>query len=408
MYNMRTTRPDWIASALAQSDAALRETFQACTGLVLTETQLEQAALPLARGGLGLRSAARHAQSAYLSSRTATRSLCRLIDPSFVWEGAVAGGALEAARVTFNSLVADDAKLSHESLAEDGATLQQKKLSCKIDCESASKLLAASPVVDQARLRAAAAPHSSAWLQAQPSTCLDQRMTHPEFVTGLHLWLGKARASVDSWCPKCDQVMDTRGFHAMSCMAGGDAVKVHNALRDFVFKFARAAGLNPEKEESNLLPDDPRRRPGDIFFAYWPQGNPVAMDFAVTSPVQQRIVLEAAQRQLAAATAYEDHKLTDRDTGERCRRFGLQLVPMVVESFGGWGNAAQKAFKVIVRCSAAKTGKSVSETSVQFYSGLSIHLMRANARAVLARVSVDGDGHAGQVDRSRSLLAATA
>ena len=63
---------------------------------------------------------------------------------------------------------------------------------------------------------------------------------------------------------------------------------------------------------------------------------------------------------------------------------------------------------VIVRCPAAKTGKSVSETSVQFYSGLSIHLMRANARAVLARVSVDGDGHAGQVDRSRSLLAATA
>ena len=135
--------------------------------------------------------------------------------------------------------------------------------------------------------------------------------------------------------------MDSRGLHCLSCMAGGDKIICHNSLRDFVHAFALAAGLHAEKEETGLLPDDPRRRPGDLFFPSWVHGVPVAMDFAVTSPVQQSAVDDAAARQLAAATGYEERKLNDRNTADRCRQLGIRLVPAVAESFGAWGVSAQ-------------------------------------------------------------------
>ncbi len=123
------------------------------------------------------------------------------------------------------------------------------------------------------------------------------------------------------------------------------------------------------------------------------------MDFAVTSLVQQRVVVEASQYQLSAEAAYEDYKMIDCNTRDRRRRFGVQLVHMIVESHGGWGKTAQKVFNLLVRAAAARIGKSVSETPVQLYSGHRIKSMRANARS---------GHHAAQLDRARPILAATA
>ena len=242
-------------------------------------------------------------------------------------------------------------------------------------------------VASRARLRAASAPHAGAWLQALPSKALDQRHSHCEFAAALQLWLGSAPLTSDTWCPKCDQVLDAGGFHALSCMAGGDAINCHNSLRDHVFFASRAAGLNPRREESGLLPDDPRRRPGDLFFPLWPGGAPVAMDFAVTSPLNLAALAGAAERSLDAASSYEQRKRDDRETARKCEALGISLVPMVAESFGGWGGEAQKAFKIIAQASASRTGHSASIVTAQLYEGLSIKIMRAGARALLARIA---------------------
>ena len=99
----------------------------------------------------------------------------------------------------------------------------------------------------------------------------------------------------------------------------------------------------PERQEPNLLPEDLRRRPGDLYFPEWPGGGRAALDFAVTSPLQLSRVGVAAKTQLAAATAYEAQKLSDRDSAQRCEAQGIALVPMVAESLAGWGTQAQKA-----------------------------------------------------------------
>ena len=111
------------------------------------------------------------------------------------------------------------------------------------------------------------------------------------------------------------------------------------------------------------------------------------MDFAVTSPLRQGVIADTAREQLAAASAYEDHKASDRSTEERCRQQGIRLVPVVAESYGGWGTCAQRHFKWLLHAHASLTGKSVSQASLEFYSSLSIIIMRANVRSLLARVS---------------------
>ena len=193
-------------------------------------------------------------------------------------------------------------------------------------------------------------------------------------------------------------------------MAGGHAITCHNEVRDFVYLAALRAGLNPQREERNLLPSDPRRRPGDVYFALWPGSTGVAMDFAVTSPLQLATVHEAAGETLAAAARYEQHKLDDRDTAAKCRAWGVRLIPMVAESFGGWGVAAQKAFKVICAATAERTGDNNSLATSQFYEGLGIKLARASARSLLARVALATPDVVSNGASSRALnaLAATA
>ena len=67
----------------------------------------------------------------------------------------------------------------------------------------------------------------------------------------------------------------------------------------------------------------------------------------MTCPLQASIVHDAAGRSLAAAMECESQKLEDHSTAQRCLDQGFKLVPMVVETLGGWGPLAQDIFKVV-------------------------------------------------------------
>ena len=107
--------------------------------------------------------------------------------------------------------------------------------------------------------------------------------------------------------------MDSYGYHAGLCVAGGDRVVRHNGVRNGVFRTAKSAALRPELEKAQLLlpprPDqtaDARRRPADVYLPAWLNGSPAALDFAVTAPQRQEYVLQAAMQPLHAASAYAE------------------------------------------------------------------------------------------------------
>ena len=78
----------------------------------------------------------------------------------------------------------------------------------------------------------------------------------------------------------------------------------------------------------------------------------VALDFAVTCPFQAALLSDSSQHSLAAARSYEAHKLEDRQTAQQCAAAGLTLVPMVAETIGGWGPAAQSFFRHLAKATA--------------------------------------------------------
>ena len=153
---------------------------------------------------------------------------------------------------------------------------------------------------------------------------------------------------------------------------------------------------------SGLLPTDPRRRPADVFVRACPGYGPVALDLAVTCPLQQSMMHDAARRPLPAAMDYEAHKFDDRQTAQRCLDQGFKLVPLVAETLGGWGPEAQGFFRQLAKATADKTGVDASVATCQLYEALGIQLQRANARAMLASTTAQWTEH-----RNSTTLAAT-
>ena len=60
---------------------------------------------------------------------------------------------------------------------------------------------------------------------------------------------------------------------------------------------------------------------------------------------------------------------------------------MVAETLGGWGPEAQGFFRVLSKAMAERKGIESCLASDQLYQALDNPLQRANARAILARVS---------------------
>ena len=68
------------ASLLAMGDA-VRACLEQLSGCSPSDATWQQAQLKLNKGGLGLRSAAKHAAAAYIASRAKSTDLCRQLYP---------------------------------------------------------------------------------------------------------------------------------------------------------------------------------------------------------------------------------------------------------------------------------------------------------------------------------------
>jgi hypothetical protein len=401
MYSMRTTRPDWAHDAFAEFDCLVRTAFENIIGAPLSNTAWQQSVLSSSKGGLGLRSAATHAPAAYVASVCSTWDLCRDIDPNYIWEGEFAGSGIAMATQILNSQLPVEEQLDIAT-APPSEPPEQRNMSDALEQAATLRLRAAGTDSNGARLRAAAAPHAGAWLNAPACRNAGLRLTSAEFAAAAMFRVGASFMTSDTWCPKCDRVLEHTAAHAVACAGGGHRVVRHNSIRDECYWRCLAVGVEAEREESGLLPSDPLRRPADVFLAAWPGGIQLALDFAVTCPLQADMRADAAARPLAAAMAYEADKLADRATADRCAQQGFRLTPMIVETLGGWGPAAQGVFKTLARITAERTGISDSVATRQLYEAFGIKLQRANARAIMARV-----GAASAASRDNTTLAAT-
>ena len=86
IYYLRTIPREMIEEFINEFDEELRVTFQAGVGLVLDETQWEQASYKTKQSGVGLCRATDVADAAYLASRGSTFEDCQALDRRHVWD----------------------------------------------------------------------------------------------------------------------------------------------------------------------------------------------------------------------------------------------------------------------------------------------------------------------------------
>ena len=222
MHTMRCCPPAGHAVALDTFDHLVQECFSSFTGLYLEPAQWQQATRGLGHAGLGLRLTREHAPAAYLASVLQ----CSELDGGY-WLDQFADVA--AALSDFNANLPPD-----KQFAVPAALAQsQKELSRALDEAAWTTQLAHASAVGKATLHSEAAPGAGGFLSCVPSG--RTRMEPLVFIAELRVRLNVPEASADTWCPRCDAVLDTHGYHSGMCSAGGERTLRHNALRDLVF-----------------------------------------------------------------------------------------------------------------------------------------------------------------------------
>ena len=81
----------------------------------------------------------------------------------------------------------------------------------------------------------------------------------------------------------------------------------------------------------------------------------MAFDVSVTSPTQEAVLFQAADRAAAAIDARKTSK--NRQHFENCRAQGIFFQPLVCETFGGWDRDAVSFLKELARLKARGWGK---------------------------------------------------
>ena len=183
-------------------------------------------------------------------------------------------------------------------------------------------------------------------------------------------------------CPACGRDSDTLGDHGLVCGYGGERISRHHSLRDSLFATAQAAGLAPQKEVRGLLPGTDLR-PADILIPRWTAGRDTALDVTIIHPFQQATCdREANDPGFSLRYAY-DNKM--RGTAELCRQQGIEFLPIVANSLGGWHNEALHQFRKLGSALSRNTGTDESVCVGQVIMKNSLLLQKGLCALILNR-----------------------
>ena len=375
-YCLRTCDPQALLPIYDHFDSLQLRSLIRLLGRDLPETSCSQAFLPVKLGGGGLRSTTQCCAAAFIASTKQTSSIVDSILPAVVQRRSLASA--------FPLLQAHSGNAAYTSLDLLPPSSNQHSLSSEIDSHKRSLLLSSSNMRDRARLHSLALPHAGDWLDALPSPSLNLNMDSRSFGAAMGYRLGvPLLTEQECRSNSCDVIQDALGDHALHCrddhgLKGGR----HDRIRDKIYREAQTASMNPQKEMPGLIPGS-LSRPADVYVEHWVDGRKVAFDVSVTSPTQEAILFQAADRPAAAIDARKASK--NRAHLSDCRAQGIHFQPLVVETFGGWCPEAISYLKEIARLNARRWGRDSALEIKYLFQRLSISLQRGNAALIADR-----------------------
>ena len=254
---------------------------------------------------------------------------------------------------------------------------------------------------DACRLHAYAVDGSAAALGFTPSHTLDTTLSRSDFLAILGGRLG-VDVCGGGPCRFCGKLSDCKGRHALSCMAGGDHVALHNSLRDLVFDYCQRAQVRPVLEAPGLL--NGQRRPADVLVRSatglvprLPDGAqphnppPLALDIAVVNALGDTHWDATRQAAGAACLAYAQRKRAHNRTAGLCEAAGVRYLPLVWEVQGGSTPETRAFVHRLCGAVAVVEGLDPGVVKSRFSEQVAVLLARASGRAIRRRQAVVGD-----------------
>ena len=362
LYTLRTS-PCSDHPELEHFDALLRSGLSSIVNISISDVNWIQSSLPVSDGGLGIRSAALLAPSAFLASAAGTKDLQSKI--------------LQFTTVEADPWIAHTVQVWTErySAAEPLAEVAHLQRSWdRASIKHASEILFdnASTDRDRARLIAVSSPHSGDWLHALPVSSCGLRLDDEAIRVAIGLRLGTPLCA-EHTC-NCGAWVDCMGTHGLSCKLGTGRLARHQQLNDLVWRALERASIPSCREPRNLLRDS-ELRPDGLTLIPWKEGKCLTWDVTVADTLAATYVSATSVKAGEAAARLAANK---RDKCEEITHTHL-FCPIAVETMGPVEDEGRDLLSAIGHLITKITGDP-RETSFLFQR-LSVIIQRGNAAA---------------------------
>ncbi len=324
--------------SLVEHDEALVSEVLEHLSVSMTTTGAFQASLPIRFGGLGLRPTAPFAAAAAVASAIAALPLAKLFTSATLPVDQFLQAhllALPPPALAVAACIQQEFVKAMEENKSPVGRLIQKRISAPIDESFKNALAEAAGPRDLARVSSATAPGGSLWLSLPAMGCRELWLEPVVFRHAVALRLGLPVAPGPYTCVFCDGSADPLGDHALTCMHGGHRTLLHHQIVSTIVSFASAGLMHPQREVT--LPRTSNQRMDIVLRSGFRKTQ--LIDVAVTHPLTADHIPKAIAAPAGAATAYEARKIaTYANSYDKAVE---QLVPCIVDTFGGWGDAAR-------------------------------------------------------------------
>ena len=316
--------PCYNSQVLHTYDNLIRDTLQSILNVTLTESIWQQATLPVRNGGIGVRLATQVALPSFLSSVASSSELVLQLLPPRLHSSSGSNDLLFTAAVDLWRQ-----QTGRDQLPEFIVT--QTAWDTPLVEVAVERVLSAAPnQAGIARLLAAAAPHSGAFLQTLPCSALGTRLDDASLRIAVALRLG-APVCTPHKCI-CDVDVDSSGVHGLSCRKSAGRHARHSALNDLV-KRALASAEVPSRLEPTSLSRSDGKRPDGLTMMPWKQGRCMVWDVTCPDTLAHSHLNRAVTGPGAVASFAEVNKRQKYADISRTHIF----IPIAIETMGAIG-----------------------------------------------------------------------
>ena len=367
-YFLRTSPCFTKPETLEKFDQIIKTSLQNILNIPLSETSYDQATLPVAKGGLGIRPASEIAIPGFLSSVQASTAIATSLLPQTL---------REHANVHWESALEIWKERTGKNELPDDPMYQASWDKPLYEVRFENLLQQANNVQDKARLLAISSESASDWLHALPIPSLGLHLDPLALTIACGLRLN-AKICQTHVCI-CGVMVEENGRHGLTCGRQKGRHPRHTEINDLIKRALVQAQIPAVREPPGLTRTDEKRPDGMTQFA-WKGGKSLLWDATVADTLCESHVYKCSRYPGAGAEKLESGKFVTYSEllDDYC------FVPVGIETFGAWGPNGHKLIKEIGKKLKEVTGE--QRSTFFLTQRISMAIQRGNSSSVQGTV----------------------